>query len=454
MATIAEILLAQGRAAAQNRRAQGQIWGNAIQQLGQIPAQVVEQRRADEERAANTKLRGLQTQEAEMNVAAAKQQAADRAALDTAMGSGLDPDVIERSLVDQNMGHLVPTFRKSWNDAETARANLQKAKTDAQNAENDYLGALAAGVKPFLTSPDKGVGAATIALQHAKELYPDVDQLLQQIQQQPDMLPQLVDSLIAKSPSQQKVIGEAEDRALRRDTEKRQAETAAAGLENQRTTNARLEATLEETKRHDKAMEARPVQGGLANQTEWAIDPRDGVTKLLTKDEIRQLGAKQPATTDMRNKEAGRGLVSRSIGAIEKMSNDIITKVGPAQRADAMKRGTEAVFGNDPSFRTYQDARMALAGNLAVAQQGSRPSDADIKAIWLPLVPDAYRDTAESAAMKWGLIKTMSGQGGEDATPQRQLAQPRVGDIVTVKGQRVRVTKIGPNGQLEGTPVR
>jgi hypothetical protein len=26
----------------------------------------------------------------------------------------------------------------------------------------------------------------------------------------------------------------------------------------------------------------------------------------------------------------------------------------------------------------------------------------------LPLVPDAYRDTAESSAMKWELIRTMS----------------------------------------------
>ena len=113
-------------------------------------------------------------------------------------------------------------------------------------------------------------------------------------------------------------------------------------------------------------------------------------------------------TADMRNKEAGRAFVGKSITAIEDLSKRILTRVGPGQRAEAIERGAEAVFGTDPEFRTYQDARMALAGNLAVAQQGSRPSDADIKAIWLPLVPDAYRDTSESAAMKWQLIKTMS----------------------------------------------
>lgn len=141
---------------------------------------------------------------------------------------------------------------------------------------------------------------------------------------------------------------------------------------------------------------------------QWATNPETGEVELMTPEEIRAGGGQQPPTADMRNKKEGRRLVKNSISAIQGLSEKIITKIGPAQRADAVKRGVEAVWGTDPEFRTYQDARMALAGNLAVAQQGSRPSDADIKAIWLPLVPDAYRDTAESSAMKWELIRTMS----------------------------------------------
>ena len=114
------------------------------------------------------------------------------------------------------------------------------------------------------------------------------------------------------------------------------------------------------------------------------------------------------ATADMRNKQAGRQLVAKSIEAIKDLGDRIITRVGPSQRAAALSRGAEAVFGNDPEFRTYQDARMALAGNLAVAQQGSRPSDADIKSIWLPLVPDPFRDTADSSRMKWDLLDRKS----------------------------------------------
>jgi hypothetical protein len=33
-------------------------------------------------------------------------------------------------------------------------------------------------------------------------------------------------------------------------------------------------------------------------------------------------------------------------------------------------------------------------------------------------------------------------------------AIPKVGDIVTVKGQRVRVTGVGANGQLQGVPAQ
>ena len=132
-------------------------------------------------------------------------------------------------------------------------------------------------------------------------------------------------------------------------------------------------------------------------------------------------------TAEMRNKEVGRSLVGKSITAIKKYGERVITHIGPEQRLDAVKRGTEAVFGHDPEFRTYQDARFALAGNLAVAQQGSRPSDADIKAIWLPLVPDPYRDTAESAQMKWELIGALSGTGSADPTtpdPSPALTPP------------------------------
>ena len=156
----------------------------------------------------------------------------------------------------------------------------------------------------------------------------------------------------------------------------------------------------------------RPPQAPQPSYS-WAKDPKTGEVVRATEEEIRAHGLQQPDTADMRNKEAGKRTAARAVEAVQALGSTIITKVGPAQRIDAVKRGAEAVFGNDPEFRTYQDSRMALAGTLAVEQQGSRVSDADVKALWLPMVPDAYRDTAESYKLKWDLIEAMRGVKGE-----------------------------------------
>jgi hypothetical protein len=135
-------------------------------------------------------------------------------------------------------------------------------------------------------------------------------------------------------------------------------------------------------------------------------------------------------------------LVKKSIAPVKDLSLKIIQRVGPMQRAEALARGAEAVFGSDPEFRVYEDARYALAGNLAVAQQGSRPSDADIKAIWVPLVPSPYRDTAESTQMKWDIIEAMSGVAPATAGAG---GVPEVGGTFN-GGKVLKVTPI-PQGQ-------
>lgn len=167
-------------------------------------------------------------------------------------------------------------------------------------------------------------------------------------------------------------------------------------------------------------------------------------------------------TAEMRNRAEALDKTLRSVRAVKALGDRIIQRVGPAQRLEAVQRGAAAVFGHDPEFRAYQDARMGLAGNLAVLQQGSRPSDADIRAIWLPLVPDPYTDTAESAAIKWQLIEAMSGLGDLPATPPPGQAGaasgrnlPRVGEVRTLRdGTRVRITSVDPvTGQWSGERV-
>jgi hypothetical protein len=147
--------------------------------------------------------------------------------------------------------------------------------------------------------------------------------------------------------------------------------------------------------------------GGLAT-----ISTVDDQGRAVTRFVPKELGGEflKPPTADMRNKVAARKTLVPAIDALEALSKKVITeKLAIAQKAVAAGRTVEAALADDPEFRTYQDARLALAGNLAVAQQGSRPSDADVKAIWLPLVPNVFKDTIASARMKWNLIRINSG---------------------------------------------
>ncbi len=164
--------------------------------------------------------------------------------------------------------------------------------------------------------------------------------------------------------------------------------------------------------------------------------PSDKADELLTPTEAGTLGVpygttrkeafgKDARTTEERNKERNRSVVSTAVQAVRDLGEKVITeKVAIVQRAKAAGRAVDAALADDPEYRAYQDSRVALAGNLAVLQQGSRPSDADIKAVWLPLVPDAFRDTANSAALKWKLIDQMS---GFDSKPQGE--GPAVGTV-------------------------
>ena len=163
----------------------------------------------------------------------------------------------------------------------------------------------------------------------------------------------------------------------------------------------------------------QPPQTVVIQTVDAAGNP---ISKIVPKQSGSEFAA--PPTADMRNKEAARKLLIPAIGQIEGLGKRVITeKTAIVQKAKSVGRSVDAALANDPDYRVYQDGRFALAGNLAVAQQGARPSDADIKAVWLPLVPNVFADTTESARMKWELIRVMSGLTSAGAQPPPQGGQ-------------------------------
>lgn len=121
-------------------------------------------------------------------------------------------------------------------------------------------------------------------------------------------------------------------------------------------------------------------------------------------------GLPLPLTAQARSKEEAKTFVVPGISMMQQLGKRVITeKQAVIQRAKASGRSVEAALGNDPDYLGYQAGRFSLAGNLAVLQQGSRPSDTDIAKIWLPLVPDVFSDPVDSAKLKWFMIKVQSG---------------------------------------------
>ena len=78
---------------------------------------------------------------------------------------------------------------------------------------------------------------------------------------------------------------------------------------------------------------------------------------------------------------------------------------GPNQLVMNLLRKGASLVGMDTAMKLFEDHRFAMAGELAVASQGSRPSDADIKAVWLPMIP-GLMDTRDTALAKMNYLRT------------------------------------------------
>lgn len=317
---------------------------------------------------------------------------------------------------------FVPMLGETYDEAKIAA--LQQWGLDQQarvDLEAKTLDALSKGVK----APEEAIGLAAGLLKTAanpeqyQEYYAGLTELMPgplrgQVMGlfQPNYSPEAVAAAerIAGATAQGSKEPASDYGRFETDFLKSSAEKIGKSVE-QLTPAERVKFKTEARKQFGRADDAaiRPlapivIQTGAGPQL---LDRGTGTARAITGADGQTVGL--APTAEMRNREAATGKAFESVKAVRALGDKLITKVGPAQRAQAVARGAAAVFGNDPEFRAYQDARKALAGNLAVMQQGSRPSDADIMQIWLPLVPDVYRDTKESADIKWRLIEVGSG---------------------------------------------
>lgn len=193
---IADLLLRRGDIAAQGARESGRISSGLASELGQLPARTYAQVLQEKQQAQQQRIAGQTEQMNAAKLQQTQQGQADTHALDTAFQAP-DRNAILAAVPGHLREHVMGIFQK----ADEADARAKKAKIEASDAEDDYFGHLAAGVEPFLKlGTEQGLGAAKVALDEAKAAgHEGTDQLWQQIQQQPEMLPQIIDKLKERS---------------------------------------------------------------------------------------------------------------------------------------------------------------------------------------------------------------------------------------------------------------
>jgi len=242
-------------AQSQAQQIRGQAWGGAMQNIaGSVGDAINGYMREKQEaplRAQRLESERLQNEAARMQIAGAKQAAEDKSILGSAQGSGMEPDAVKAQLAQLGRGDLIPIYEQTHANLETARLGLQEQRTKVQGLEADYFGAMAAGVKKANMDPI----AVEWALAQADADGHDTKQLRELLKQKPDALPQLIDGLIEKSPTQRKLLGEEAERTLKTATENRMAEQARQAAADKEADNKRADTQAAEVARHNAAME-------------------------------------------------------------------------------------------------------------------------------------------------------------------------------------------------------
>lgn len=495
--SLGEILRLRGRDAAEaelrNGEIQARMWSDLGNTIGGSINSYAKERQEAPIRAQEARARTLGIEQAQGAIAAQKRTVSDQGALDQAVSAGeggkLDPDAIEASLP----GHLRLPFRKSWNDAESAAVTLREARSKAEQADLDYRGTLAVGVKPHLSDPDGGMGWALGAIQHAKQNgHPEADQWLAELQNNPAALPTVVDTWIQQSPTQRKFLGEESDRTLKE-------KTLTQATADREADNIRQAASAAETGRHNRAMEGRPVAGGtvtpLANlgpqhepivkalldyrqplpggiavtKGDWpalleaahTIDPTFDVSQYSVRQALKKSFSSGKDADNIRGLNTAVGHLGSLSTAMSAMGNGNWESVNAATNALAKHLPvTQGLVDRQGKIVNTRQDFNAVKGELAGIFKASGATDQEIKSWESTLSGDPASATpGEREAFVKGAVELMASRMGAN----RQKLEAGMGKPVNfvmlsphsreiLKGLGIDAEAIDPSGTAEPPP--
>ncbi len=129
-----------------------------------------------------------------------------------------DRNAVLTSVSNAGYGAKVPELTRSFNELDQSAANLQKTQGEVQTATQDYLGGLANSIQKTAKNPDGSYNMALVTplIAHAATISPQyaakANELMQQIQQDPNHLDTILNQVI-QSSSKQRELAAAETTA-------------------------------------------------------------------------------------------------------------------------------------------------------------------------------------------------------------------------------------------------
>ncbi len=114
-----------------------------------------------------------------------------------------DRNKVYQSVAAAGQGSAVPGLTKTFNDLDEQAGKIQEAKDKHTAAAQDYIGTIAKAIKD--ANYDPTIAGTLLAHAASGPFSKEVQQIMQQIQQNPGALKQMTDSVLSQSPKQQEL---------------------------------------------------------------------------------------------------------------------------------------------------------------------------------------------------------------------------------------------------------
>ncbi len=145
---IVRLIEEQGRNQAAAAERTGQIWGGALANLGQIPAQVQQQQREKQQQDLRNQELALRTQQVGLEVGKAQRQASDTGVLDQLWSDptiyntdgSINRNGIQKKLQAAGAGHLGPSVMETVDHLDESRSSVQAKQQALREAQRETLG--------------------------------------------------------------------------------------------------------------------------------------------------------------------------------------------------------------------------------------------------------------------------------------------------------------------------